>query len=261
MKKLNWVKLFIWLLIVIPAIVFVVVSLSITFYMYGPRSYKQMKMPVLQTNIEHFILSVHGLGDNKETWSEPLQRQQQLNNPDAQVEALDWNPYAQSTFRCSVDGLRIGKLIGEHLARGETLQSVHLIGHSCGSFVILGVCDALKARQPTIKVQTTYLDPVSIYGGFFWHYGIGHFGSCADFSEAYIDTVDTVPGSNQLLPNTHTFDVTKVRVQGQIDISPHVWPTVYYQRLNQAGKAPSLNKQPDLMKKYPLGELEIVNPK
>lgn len=102
------------------------------------------------------------------------------------------------------------------------------MGHSCGSFVILGICEALREHNQSLSIQTTYLDPVSVYSGIFWDYGVKHFGSCANFSDAYIDTQDTVPGSNQALKNAVTFDVTQIRVQNKLNHAPHAWPTLFY---------------------------------
>ncbi len=222
-----------------------------------------MAMPPVSTSAQHIILIAHGLGDTAATWSNQLKstmQQQLAQEGDAiQLISLDWNPYSIPSFRCSVNGKRIGAILGQAMSVSKQLESVHLIGHSCGSFVVLGLCESLKAKRKNILTQSTYLDPVSIYGGVFWNYGINRFGSCADFSEAYIDHEDAVPGSNQRLPNTHTFDVTQARKKNHFDQSPHIWPTVYYQQLVETGNQPSLRKTPALPSLYPPGILQQIS--
>lgn len=75
----------------------------------------------------------------------------------------------------------------------------------------LGLCEAVKEKNSAIQIQTTYLNPVSVYTGVLWDYGINKFGICADFSDSYIDIRDSVLGSNVNLPHTATFDVTDLR--------------------------------------------------
>ena len=176
-----------------------------------------------------------------------------------QIISLDWAAYARNTFRCSVNGKRLGKVLGDRLAANPSLQSVHLIAHSCGSFVSLGICEALREERNDVTIQSTFLDPVTVYGGIFWDFGLEWFGTCADFSDAYIDTGDDVPGSNELLPATHTFDVTEARERAGFDGSPHVWPTVFYQRLAESNKILDIHADPAVIERYPPGVLEIVS--
>ena len=116
----------------------------------------------------------------------------------------------------------------------------------------------MRARRREVVIQSTYLDPVSVYGGLFWNYGLTRFGACADFSDAYIDTEDGVPGSNQRLPSAHTFDVTQARKRTTFSGSPHVWPTAYYQQLVQRGQHLDLQRDRNLLSKFPRGELDVV---
>ena len=148
---------------------------------------------------------------------------------------------------------------GNEQTSHENLQSLHLIAHSCGSFVSLGICQALKAHRNDVTVQSTYLDPVTVYGGVFWDYGVTRFGSCADFSDAYIDIADTGPGSNQLLPLTHTFDVTPARKRAGFARPPHVWPKVYYLRRAQHQTILDLRADPSVSTSYPRNALEPLS--
>jgi hypothetical protein len=124
-----------------------------------------------------------------------------------------------------VDGLQIGRELTKQLASSSNITSLQAIGHSCGSFVVLVLCRGLRDARSNIQVQSTYLDTVSIYGGFWWNYGVKHFGECADFSEACFDSQDGFPGSDQPLPNAYSFDVTAARGSSASKLTPCVWPT------------------------------------
>ena len=260
--KQRRVSLLVTILFVLPTLGFVLGSVALTAYIFWPVSLSGMAMPAVNPHARHVFLIAHGVRDSPASWAAPLKRifEQELagEGDTVQVVALDWAPYSDTALRCSVNGKRIGEVIGKKLAASVQLQSVHLVAHSCGSFVILGVCDALKKKRNTVQVHSTYLAPVSIYGGLFWNYGIAHFGQCADFSEAYIDREDSVPGSNQLLPNTHTFDVSTVRNISLHSQLPHLWPTYYYQRLVRSGSYPALRNHSDLSQRYPRGVLSLV---
>lgn len=242
----------------VPAGSFVLLSLSLMIYIYWPMSLDEAVFPDVDPGVEHIVVISHGLRDTAETWSDKLAATLSTDNGKVQIISLDWNPYAQNTLRCSVDGKRLGESLGNHLAASSNLQSLHLIAHSCGAFVSLGICESLREHRSNVAVQSTYLDPVTVYGGLFWDFGLERFGTCADFSDAYIDTGDDVPGSNQLLPATHTFDVTAARSLASFDGPPHVWPTVYYRQLAQAGMAPDLRSDPNVITTYPRNVLEVL---
>ena len=256
-KKNNiaLLKLIIFLFIIIPGTAFIIVSIGGLAFIYWPIDYSQMEMPVSDPQDSHIFVLVHGVRDTKESWTDPLKQLLKEKYPDAKIISLEWKPYSDSTFRCSVDGLRIGKIIGHELATSKNLESMHLIGHSCGSFVIQGICEAVKSVRKDIIIQTTYLDPVSVYGGLFWDYGIDNFGCCSDFSDAYIDTEDPIPGSNELIPHAITFDVTEVREKAKFEGLPHVWPTAYYLNLVRSGKNIELRMDSKLPSRYLRGTL------
>ena len=255
--KRHWLKVLLWLLVLLPLLSFVLVNLALLAYLFWPRSYNAIDFSRFVPVQHHAIVLAHGVTDTPASWALPLREHFTGQVPDADLYALDWSAYALDPLRCAIDGSRIGRRIGEQLVRSKSLQSVHLIAHSCGSFVIYNICRAIKENHSAIRVQTTYLDPVSIYGPLF-NYGVDHFGDCADYSEAYIDTGDTIRGSNELLPHTHTYDVTAVRVRQGVTVNPHVWPTLYYQQLVSAGRAPMLEATPDLAERKPRGVLEVV---
>lgn len=274
--RLKWRErgLLFWLgsvLVVVPGVLFVLVSLGLMIFIYWPLDLDDMVIPEIEPRVEHIVVISHGLRDTTATWSDKLR--QTLSSPkdardnllvdvlddNVQIISLDWNLYAQNTFRCSVNGKRLGESLGNLLAANPMLRSLHLVAHSCGAFVNLGICEALREQRSDVTIQSTFLDPVTVYGGLFWDFGLERFGNCADFSDASIDTEDDVLGSNQLLPATHTFDVTAARKQAEFDGSPHVWPTIFYQRLAENNKILDIRTDPTLSARYPRGVLEIVS--
>jgi hypothetical protein len=191
-------------------------------YMFWPKNFDDIDFSQFSEAGPHSGVVAHGVNDNSQSWAKSFKDEFEKNGYDGHVFTVDWQGYAKNTLRCAIDGKRIG----ERLAETPSLGSVHLIGHSCGSFVVYGACRAIIAKNRAIVVQTKYLDPVSIYG-LMWRYGINKFGSCADYGEAYIDTGDAIPGSHKLLPSTRTYDVTAARLRLGSTIYPHMWPTYY----------------------------------
>lgn len=264
--KRPWLALLVVIFVAIPTAGFVLVSAGLLAYTFWPIDVTRVDRLPLTPETTHLVVIAHGVNDTPASWATPLrstlqsilEQQDSPTSSQTQIIALDWSEHASSSFRCSVNGKRVGAHLGRQLSLHTQLASVHLIGHSCGSFVVYGLCSELKKHRADVLAQSTYLDPVSIYGGLWWRYGLDHFGSCADFSDAYIDHEDGVPGSDVLVPNTHTFDVTEARRQGAHPQSPHVWPTAYYQLLVSAGQQPQLHLQPDLAERYPLAVLEVI---
>jgi len=253
-KLLRWLW---WLTVILPGIGFVLVTIGFLIYAHWPRDYTDISTININENSEYITLSAHGVKDDKTSWSDKLKsvmastQLPQLSALKQQHISLNWQPHSNNVFTCSVAGKSLGEEIGNVLAAKANIKGIHLIGHSCGSFVILGICQQIKSSNKAIKVQTTYLDPVSVYSGLFWQYGIENFGTCADFSDTYIDTGDTVPGSNQLMPHSFTFDVTPLRVKDKIEIVPHAWPTHFYIDAYQQQSVPVLfNSAERLGQKY-----------
>lgn len=247
-NKKKLARLFFWWLVLLPSIPFVLASLGITIYVYWPRDFSSVSHFSVEEGTEYITLSAHGVNDTPSSWSDELQLlmatapHPQLDNAVQQNYSIDWQNYSSNVFICSVTGKKIGIEIGKRLATQPNLKAVHAIGHSCGAFVTLGICEGAKSVNPQIMVQTTYLDPVSVYSGIFWNYGIDHFGSCGDFSDNYIDTRDTIPGSNQALQHVYTFDVTQQQTEKDAQYPPHAWPTRFYLNAYKTNSVPLLYK-------------------
>ena len=255
--KKHWLASAVALFIGFPALSAVLGSAILLAYIYWPHQFDSIDFSRFTTARPELIILAHGVRDNTTSWVDPLRDVYRNNGFDGDVLPVDWSKYAGSSVSCAIEGRRIGELIGERVAHSTRVRSVHLIGHSCGAFVVYGACMAIKEKRPDIVVQATYLDPVSVYGPF-WNYGLSHFGYCADYSESYIDTEDDVPGSNQLVPNTHTYDVTATRSPDHRDVRPHNWPTIYYRNLVETKREPELWRDPNLPTTKPPDVLELV---
>jgi hypothetical protein len=251
-----------WLGVIIPGVPFILFSVGFQLYAHWPRDYSPLTSMAIKPNTQYLSLSAHGVKDSPESWSNALQdiikhsRNEQLAQLSKAQISLAWQPYSDNALVCSVTGKNIGEKLADKIALLPNLKAVHLIGHSCGSFVIYGLCEKLKQINPTITVQTTYLDPVSIYSGIFWRYGVDKFGGCADFSDSYIDTKDGVPGSNEKLKHAYTFDVTDIRLEKKLPYAPHAWPTHFYLEAYKNNQVPVyFNRQENLDKRFDKNKL------
>jgi len=255
--KKHWLASLAVLLVGLPLIGAVVGSAILLAYIYWPNQFDSIDFSRFATEKSQLAILAHGVRDNTTSWISPLLVLYRNNGFAGDVLPVDWSKYAGSSLTCAVEGKRIGELIGQRVARSSDVRAVHLIGHSCGAFVVYGACMAIKEKRPDIVVQATYLDPVSVYGPF-WNYGLNHFGYCTDYSEAYIDTEDDVPGSNRLVPNTHTYNVTAARTPDHFDVRPHNWPTIYYRKLVEMNRQPELWRDRNLPISRPPGVLETI---
>ncbi len=259
MKK-RWLGLtknqWLVILVLLPGIPFLTASFFIVVYANLPWPLENtIDHNQINSNAKELIVLVHGKGDTADSWA--IKFADELNaehlTSDQQILALDWREYSKDMFRCSLNGRRTGHNLAGKILANSDIRSLHLIGHSAGSFVVYGMCEEIKKNGNQMKVHTTYLDPVSIYGGIDWQFGSRNFGSCADISDAYIDTEDEVPGSNKPLKHPHTFDVTALKPQSS-NINPHLWPIMYYRQAVLDQQLPLWEPDESILKQYPPGE-------
>lgn len=228
LKAKNKVSQLIIVLVILPGIPFIAATVVAFTYMFWPASIKSFPVIDIPLNSKNITLIAHGLRDTPASWAQPLSTKINQLYLQQKAIAVDWADYAENTSRCATNGRRFGHKIAEQLLLLTNLRQLNLIAHSCGSFVIYGICETLRKKNHKAKIYSTFLDPVSVYGGFFWHFGEDKFGSCADYAEAYIDTEDSVPGSNAALLNAQTFDITNIRKRQALTTQPHLWPTQFY---------------------------------
>ena len=96
-----------------------------------------------------------------------------------------------------------------------------------------------KLQKKAGSTRLTLLDPFTSRGVLEPAYGKNNFGKTADYCELYLNSDDPVPSTNEPLPFSHTFDVTKssqrskfIPLEGD---SMHSWPCAFY-GLNWADK-------------------------
>lgn len=226
-----------WLLffaIYLPLFPFLFLSLFLTVFIFWPFQYYDVPIdPVIQQDV---IVIAHGLKDSDKTWAAELKEILSNKEQPTQILAIDWSEYAQNAFTCAVNGRRVGQSIAKRLIDSGHLNSVTVIGHSCGAFVSYGICETVKNQRLDVSINSIYLAPVSIYGGIFWNFGYEYFGDCADDSFTYYDTEDRVPGSNVAPIHSQGIDVTPFKELYDYQGSPHLWPIYYYMEINKAHK-------------------------
>lgn len=247
------IKQWVWVLVIIPGVPFTVGSLFIVGYSNIPWPIDKIQIKPIRDDVEELMALVHGKGDRPSSWANGFASDLEslvLNNRQ-QVVTVDWREYSKDMFRCTLNARRIGHDLGEKINEHNNIKRLHLVGHSAGSFVVYGICEAVKKNNKEIFVHTTYLAPVSIYRGIDWGFGTRNFGSCADISDAYIDHEDGVPVNDQPLKHPHTFDVTALKVSAGYTGSPHLWPIDYYRKAVIGGELPYWKPDQPTLKKYP----------
>jgi hypothetical protein len=258
----RWLILLVFIFLVIPTLCFLLFSAALLVFIYWPslRGETQFDTEMflaLTNDSQSVVLITHGVKDNATDWVEPMAEAFMELAVYEQAIAFDWGQHAENSLRCASVATQIGERVGKLLADNQDLKRVHLIGHSCGAFIVHKACTELTARRPEIDIQNTFLDPVAVYG-LSWDYGVEHFGSCGDYSEAYIDVEDSVPGSNVPLPHAYTYDVTEARKISNRNVAPHLWPTQYYLSLVKNNSAPNYFQNPQLQQEKPAGQGEAV---
>lgn len=254
-------KQWLLLLLVVPGIPFVVTSVFILIYATAPwpTGENVVMQPVADSTAELIVL-VHGKGDRPSSWADGFAAEIDAVHLDEhqQVVTVDWGDYSNDLLRSTLNARRIGRELGSRLAARQNLKRLHLVGHSAGSFVVYGICETVKEQRPGLTVQATYLDPVGIYAGVDWGYGPRNFGSCADISDAYIDTGDGVPGSNAPLDHPHTFDVTALREKARFKGLPHLWPIEYYRQQVIEGRLAYWRPDEAVLRRFPPGGSTVL---
>lgn len=217
---------FLFFLIYFPIASFLFTSLALMLFIFWPFQHYQIDFPDVSS--ESLVVISHGLKDSNRSWAQVLKQKIQAQGQGIDVIALDWSPYSDNAFTCAVNGRRIGNRLAELASRNAHLTEVRLVGHSCGAFINYGFCETLKSLKKEVIIATVYLDPVSVYGGIMWNYGINNFGKCADTSMTFFDTEDSVPGSNRAPVNSNGLDVTELKEKINYSGHPHQWPIYYY---------------------------------
>ncbi|WP_286272199.1 hypothetical protein [Thalassotalea hakodatensis] len=215
----------------LPLLSFVLVTLVLLVYIFWPFTHYNIPFPEVSNSAHqpHSVTVIsHGLKDSNRGWAKQLESHLKQHDKHELIVNIDWEDYADNALTCSVNGRRIGTKIAEKLTQIDQLTSVKVIGHSCGGFINLGLCEGLKSANEQVKVKSVYLAPVSVYGGIFWNYGTQNFGRCADESITYYDREDKVPGSNKVPVYSEGVDITQLKESFGYQGPSHQWPIYYF---------------------------------
>jgi hypothetical protein len=203
----------------------------------------------LPANTHYVVLLLHGTNGKDEPLllaaAEEIQRQIG-DQPGVAVRHVVWSPWSDNRLRASKNGSQIGRQLGAELAELTELDSLRLIVHSAGAYTLTPLCEAYRdtAAVPA-HIEMTYLDGMGIRGGWDYFYGYRHYGECADFSMAIINTDETVPGTNAPLVQSYNIDVTNHPARSNID--GHLWPIEYFiSLLNDDAITPELRSHEEL---------------
>lgn len=191
------------------------------------------------------VLLFHGrYGEEEPSFLALTQRFQELaaTRPGTAAVRYIWAPYSDWRFRVQVNGDRIGRALGRELAAQPQLEYIHLVSQSAGAYLLEPLCEAYRQAAPRpARIEMTYLDPIGFGGAFDLTYGVRHFGRCADYAEAVINTEDRVPTTNAPLENAWNRDVTGASGRAAYPGSGHRWPMQYYlNNLTAADLTPGL---------------------
>jgi hypothetical protein len=146
--------------------------------------------------------------------------------PDTFVRHVVWSPWSDNRLRAGVHGRNIARQLGQELAELENLETIRLVAHSAGAYLLDPICSAYKSAAKTpAHVELTFLDGMGIRGGWDFSYGYRHYGECGDFSKGII-SMDPVPGTNAPLQQAYTIDVTESVMRS--DVPSHLWPVEYF---------------------------------
>ncbi len=139
-----------------------------------------------------------------------------------------WAPWSDPRFRSRSNGKHIGEALGAELAKLPQLGTLRLIGQSSGAFLLDPLCESYRKAGGRARIVITYLDPMGFSGGFDPWWGARHYGACADYAEAFINTDDMAMGTNYPLRHAWNVDVTELPKPADYRDGGHRWPMRYY---------------------------------
>jgi hypothetical protein len=191
-----------------------------------------------------WILLIHGSGDGPERWAQPMIELLRPRVPvavssDVQFVAWDWKEAARDKLTAAERGQAEGVALAEAL-RSTNVRYLHVIAHSAGAHVALGLEQALAEwpdRRPV--VQLTLLDPF-LGKGLDFEWARSRLGAHSDFVEQWINVGDGVPGTETTVDAAHVFDVSHsvAKPQGLTGSQAHWWPIDAYPLLDRGTLEP-----------------------
>lgn len=188
------------------------------------------KMPEPGAGADSLLIVVHGGGDSAAGWPAGFVTRAEagLKEPDRwDIWAYDWAKDAEGGVNVTRRGERHGEWLGEQLA-ASPYTHVHLVGHSAGAFVLYGATATL-GPDSAMTVHETFFDPFGGLGLVRWGYGERRFGETSDFAEAYVNTEDGVPSTDDPFPGMVSFDLSSF-ADDDLEAKPgHRFPIGWYE--------------------------------
>ncbi|MEQ1801955.1 MAG: hypothetical protein ABL989_08550 [Gammaproteobacteria bacterium] len=217
-------------LMVLAALVLVAVGLQV--YSIVPATFGARPLG-LPADTRHLVLLIHGSGGRNEPTLVALEgafRRSGEAAPGTAIVRYVWSPWSDAKLRTYPNGARVGASLGDELAALPALESIHLIAHSAGAYVLEPLCTAYRARMPGrgARIAMTFLDPIGFRGPFDPAWGARNYGRCADDAEAFINTDDPAPATAAVLQHARTTDVTADPGRKNFNGGGHRWPVQYY---------------------------------
>lgn len=211
---------------------------SLEAYVRWPSSGQATGALQLRRETRELVLVVHGSFGTEEPTLRALEERlraqaSRAGRGDLQVVRYGWSPWSDNILRAAPHAERIGRLLGRELAAAPQLTRLHLVAHSAGAYMLDPLCESWRgARAATgvagpVTVRMTFLDPIGLRGLFERGWGAREFGRCADSAEAYINTDDSAPATDQVLRRARTVDVTHAPGRARFE-DGHRWPIQYY---------------------------------
>ena len=189
-------------------------------------------MPLdLPTDTSGLVLIFHGSEDAGDPVLEEIARHyRSRHGAHEYVVNYDWSPASDNRLRARSNARRVGRALGEELARLTKLSRLKLVAHSAGAYVPDALCDALRetSGQKIPEIRTIYLDPFGMRGFMDLSHGARNHGRCAEFALAIINTDDPAPATNAPLQLAYTIDVTAHPGKLKIERNGHYWPLRYF---------------------------------
>lgn len=228
--------------------VLALVAVGLQIYSVTPATFDVRPLG-LPADTRQAVLLIHGSGGREEptllVLEEALNRVAGAASGTAIVRYV-WAPWSDARLRTHPNGARVGERLGEELAGLPGLESLHLIAHSAGAYVLEPLCASYRARAPghRARITMTFLDPIGFRGPLDPGWGARTYGRCADDAEAFINTDDPAPATAAVLRHARTTDVTADPGRKNFRGGGHRWPVQYYSdRLilpgGSAGPAPN----------------------
>jgi uncharacterized membrane protein len=138
-----------------------------------------------------------------------------------EVATIDWEDSAAplNPLTARANAIDIGRRLGQML-KSQRYESVHLIGHSAGSWLIDTLDDNLDSSTDT---HLTFLDAFATGTNSI------QLGENADWAEHYVHD-GLLPYTNETLANAYNIDVTTLdpTPEGLNPVNGHSWPWQWY---------------------------------